>query len=196
MTFWDEPLESGMARNPGVNIVCATCSIKFYVPHNRKDTAKYCSRQCQGRGMVDKGEKDCGVCGTRFSFIATRANTAKYCSRKCYYKSLKNRGSVKHSCRHCGNEFWDSPSKNRKYCSKHCVNKENKKTFKPKYTTVRKQMLSRNLVKKCERCGYSEHPKILGVHHRDRNRNNNKLENLEVLCPNCHSLEHKKHIAH
>lgn len=42
----------------------------------------------------------------------------------------------------------------------------------------------------CNRCGYKEHPSILQVHHRDRDRLNNTLENLEVLCPNCHTLEH------
>jgi 5-methylcytosine-specific restriction endonuclease McrA len=57
-------------------------------------------------------------------------------------------------------------------------------------------MLTRNMISKCERCGYSEHPEILGVHHKDRNRHNNDLSNLEVLCPTCHSLEHRKHIAH
>lgn len=57
-------------------------------------------------------------------------------------------------------------------------------------------MLTRNLIILCNRCGYNKEPKILGVHHKDRDRNNNDLINLEVLCPNCHSLEHMKHICH
>jgi len=57
-------------------------------------------------------------------------------------------------------------------------------------------MIAREMIKSCERCGYDAVPKILGVHHKDRNRNNNEIFNLEVLCPNCHSLEHNKHIAH
>jgi len=28
------------------------------------------------------------------------------------------------------------------------------------------------------------------IHHRDRNRENNRLDNLLVLCPNCHSQMH------
>jgi phage pi2 protein 07 len=28
------------------------------------------------------------------------------------------------------------------------------------------------------------------VHHRDRNRENNKMDNLLLLCPNCHSMLH------
>ena len=43
---------------------------------------------------------------------------------------------------------------------------------------------------KCVECGYDEHPEILHIHHIDRDRTNNTKENLEVLCPNCHGLEH------
>ncbi|MCI0548960.1 MAG: HNH endonuclease [Candidatus Rokubacteria bacterium] len=31
---------------------------------------------------------------------------------------------------------------------------------------------------------------MLQVHHRDRHRANNGLENLALLCPNCHAEEH------
>jgi 5-methylcytosine-specific restriction endonuclease McrA len=42
----------------------------------------------------------------------------------------------------------------------------------------------------CARCGYAEFKEILEVHHIDRNRSNNELSNLQVLCPNCHQVEH------
>lgn len=41
----------------------------------------------------------------------------------------------------------------------------------------------------CERCGYAT-VEILQVHHRDRNRKNNNIDNLELICPNCHFEEH------
>lgn len=45
----------------------------------------------------------------------------------------------------------------------------------------------------CQECGWGKvHPvtgKVpLAVHHRDGNSNNNRVENLELLCPNCHAL--------
>ena len=43
---------------------------------------------------------------------------------------------------------------------------------------------------RCECCGISEwngQPLILQVHHIDGNHNNNTRDNLQILCPNCHS---------
>lgn len=43
---------------------------------------------------------------------------------------------------------------------------------------------------KCECCGLSEwlgQPITLEVHHVDGDRLNNSLDNLQILCPNCHS---------
>lgn len=39
------------------------------------------------------------------------------------------------------------------------------------------------------RCAYDAHEQMLDVHHRDGDRKNNKIENLEVLCVWCHALE-------
>ena len=43
-----------------------------------------------------------------------------------------------------------------------------------------------NYEKKCACCGYDEDVRILQVHHRDENHSNNAVENLVILCPNCH----------
>lgn len=43
---------------------------------------------------------------------------------------------------------------------------------------------------KCNRCGYSENEAAIVVHHKDHNRDNNSIENLEVLCANCHAIHH------
>lgn len=56
---------------------------------------------------------------------------------------------------------------------------------------TREKIFAENLKdKKCESCGlthwYGE-PILLEIHHKDGDRYNNELENLEVLCPNCHA---------
>jgi 5-methylcytosine-specific restriction endonuclease McrA len=43
---------------------------------------------------------------------------------------------------------------------------------------------------KCERCGFTG--LALHIHHKDRNHKNNNLDNLEVLCANCHHIEHRE----
>lgn len=53
------------------------------------------------------------------------------------------------------------------------------------FSSYRKQAL-RYYPNECAICGYSEEVDILEVHHIDENRQNNNLENLIILCPNCH----------
>jgi len=48
---------------------------------------------------------------------------------------------------------------------------------------------------KCSKCGWDKINPITGkrplqVNHIDGDSSNSKKENLEVLCPNCHSLTH------
>ena len=45
--------------------------------------------------------------------------------------------------------------------------------------------------RKCECCNNTEwlgKPIVLELHHIDGNRSNNNLDNLQLLCPNCHAM--------
>lgn len=42
----------------------------------------------------------------------------------------------------------------------------------------------------CSKCG-ELNPIVLEVHHKDRDRCNNSIDNLVVLCANCHLIEHR-----
>lgn len=53
-----------------------------------------------------------------------------------------------------------------------------------------KKLILSGREEKCEICGLKEwqnKPILLQVHHIDGNRQNNELNNLQILCPNCHS---------
>ena len=59
---------------------------------------------------------------------------------------------------------------------------------------ILKQKLIRDGIKeqKCEICGLSkwlDQDIPLELHHKDGNHFNNTLDNLQILCPNCHSLQ-------
>lgn len=63
----------------------------------------------------------------------------------------------------------------------------------PTYNTnsLRNRLISEGYkVYKCERCGISswqDKPLSLQLHHKDENKRNHYITNLELLCPNCHS---------
>jgi|SRR5438105_288839 len=173
---------------------CGYCEKPVRVPRNRFETFQYCSRSCKALATRVHVKAICEVCRTDFEHIASRANRAKYCSRGCYYKAQHLKGSITCACAHCGKEFRASPSENRKYCSRACVNKSSKSIWIATFSTARKNMGRRGMLTKCQRCGYHEEPRILGIHHKDRDRKNNEVGNLEVLCPMCHSLEHMHHL--
>lgn len=42
----------------------------------------------------------------------------------------------------------------------------------------------------CERCTFKDDQEELPRHHKDRNRSNNEVDNIEVICKSCHMKEH------
>jgi len=57
---------------------------------------------------------------------------------------------------------------------------------------IRTYLISKNN-ESCEACGWNKKNLTTGrstleIHHIDGNYKNNKINNLQVLCPNCHSL--------
>jgi len=47
----------------------------------------------------------------------------------------------------------------------------------------------------CERCQGTGRASRLGVHHRNRNKKDQRPSNLEVLCHRCHMQEHRHEIG-
>ena len=63
---------------------------------------------------------------------------------------------------------------------------------KPISISVQKKVIARSRGR-CEICGFdfAKHDVKPHIHHKDGNPRNNKLSNLIVVCPNCHSKLHK-----
>ena len=120
-----------------------------------------------------------------------RNNYRVFCSVKCYGISCRK----EQPCIVCGKLIL--AGLNKKTCSRSCSNKHREgikyKLNRPKDKVKKYKSLKIRLLqlrgKICERCGYNKY-EILQVHHKDKNRSNNELDNLELICPNCHYEEH------
>ena len=114
-----------------------------------------------------------------------------FCSPLCY--GIYQRKEI--PCVVCGKSIL--AGFNKKTCSRKCANINRAgihyKIGRPQDKARTFKILKRRLLiergKKCERCGYDRY-QILHVHHKNRNRSDNRPENLEIICPNCHYEEH------
>lgn len=161
-------------------------------------------------------QKECGNCGESFDGLLKehKRGGALYCCQSCATESLnKKRAWAKANkfpncvCATCAKTFHRSPSKIGKsksgftFCTRVC--KEQAQTSHSKLriaeiipdhygngnSTYRKRAID-SFGAACMACGYDKHVEIIHVHHKDRDRNNGSLDNLEVLCIRCHMENH------
>mgnify|MGYP001561026754 CR=1 FL=1 len=148
---------------------CLFCHEPFQAPvkHINAGGGKYCSRSCAGRaGNPIKIREPNVVCA--------------YCD-KCFWIPPSHMNKSKSGLYFCCREHKDVASRlggieaiQPDHYGKSDANDYRTKALRH-YPAI------------CMRC---EFDKFVVVHHKDRDRTNNELENLEVLCPNCHALEH------
>ena len=80
----------------------------------------------------------------------------------------------------------------------------NKETFLKNYLIQNKELHGQWVLKKlcefqlkenkCEECGiveWNNKPIVKDLHHINKKHDDNRLENLQILCPNCHSQKHR-----
>jgi len=77
-----------MATFKGEVKKCVTCSVIFKVPACRAKTAIACSYKCKAAWMRTQGKNTitlhCLGCGKEFKEYASHVSRRKYCSRKCH----------------------------------------------------------------------------------------------------------------
>lgn len=129
----------------------------------------------------------------------------RFCNSSCAAKYTKNRKKPQKYCLLCGNPI----TQRQKFCSNKCQNDYIYKTYienwlsgtdnglKGKYdisSHIRRYLLEyNNYTCQTPGCGCNwKNPytgkSILQIHHIDGDCTNNKFENLQLLCPNCHAL--------
>jgi len=108
-----------------------------------------------------------------------------------------------YSCLECGKDAEFRVSKKNIYCSISCQTSHKHKQFIESWLSGNitgagvngasshiKRYLLEQQNHKCAKCGinsWNDQPIVLELEHKDGNSSNNSRNNLECLCPNCHS---------
>lgn len=144
----------------GASIKKAAKKLGIVLPNRRKINNK----ETFNRGKKFKEPRYCKYCGKEIP----KEKYNQFCDSDCYQNYMKEK-RVK--------DWKKNPDKYRK---------EDMPEF------IRRYMLEKNNYK-CQICGWGEINETTGnipleIHHIDGDCTNNKEENLQVLCPNHHSL--------
>jgi hypothetical protein len=157
-------IESGFKRK-GVVVKCKACNKEFITRKNKPK--KCCSPECGQKRRRIRFEVECKNCGNKCEKNLSQLSNSKskfyFCCRECKDQAQRIGGVQEIMPPHYGT------SQGREKCKK-LLNKKNAC---------------------CCDCG-DKRRYLLCVHHIDRNRENNSLENLEVVCGSCHM---KRHLA-
>jgi len=146
---------------------------------------------------------NCLQCGDEIE--TTIGENKHFCSKSCSasYNNVRRKKLKKTKiCKNCGNLI---NGKNI-YCNNICQNEYQRNQifkkielgiFQLKNKETESKWLKKYLIEKhgnkCMKCGWGEVHLITGkvpiqINHIDGHMENNKLNNVELLCPNCHSL--------
>ncbi len=104
-------------------------------------------------------------------------------------------GKIYNKCLNCESEFgYYKGQSSGKYCSNKCQGEHIVKEKLCKGTTMTKAMrkyLNENLGDCCSECGvgreWNGKPLTLQIDHISGDNKDNRIENLRLICPNCHT---------
>lgn len=178
---------------------------EFFKTKKATKEKRFCL-QC-GRELTTKNAKKfcCSSCAAKYNNVRRPKKVKEKISntlRRRYNGLIEEE---KRYCVYCGNEL--TTRRQTKYCSVDCEKQQKQKDYITRWkdgkesglsgeygisSHIRKYLFDKYDCK-CQLCGWgikneytNKYP--LEVHHIDGDYANNKEENLQLLCPNCHSL--------
>jgi hypothetical protein len=144
----------------------------------------------------------CLECGKEF--IGFKRDNRKFCSQSCSAKfnnKIYPKRRTKNNSKNCVNCEKPLNRLQHKYCSSKCFGEYKRQSIFQKIEEGDKSLPGENYKNylinkfgaKCMKCDWNEINPTTGLvpiqlEHKDGNSENHNLENLELLCPNCHSL--------
>jgi len=160
---------------------CKQCSRPILYDRQKND---FCSRSCSAKYNNIKRSKNIDEVSGRYIGGKSKERDFDYIKKEYF-------------CVFCGNKL---NKNNFKYCSSKCqslfrqmeISKKIESGENVTNSALRKYLMLKH-DSKCQKCGWGmKNPTsgtvCLDMHHVDGDANNNVLSNVEILCPNCHSL--------
>lgn len=153
-------------------------------------------------------KRSCDHCGTEYTAEKRYLSRGqgRYYSRSCSSKAthMRNKPDSNVVCAQCGVRFYKSESKKKGslsglfFCTRVCKDTAQRiggieAIQPPHYGNIiqsYRQLAFKYYEAKCYKCGYNKYPEVLEVNHIDCDRTNNHIDNLEILCPTCHTEYH------
>lgn len=163
-------IEAGRKRK-GEIAECKHCTAPFHRRLNPIGGVQkhFCKRSCALAFKAAENCVECSLCQTKIHRSPSKRRNSKhgfyFCSRTC-----------KELAQSLGGPF-------KSMQPDHYGTGDGKQTYRT--------LAFKHLPIKCKDCGIDFWP-LLTVHHKDRNRANNKVSNLEILCYNHHVIRHLK----
>ncbi len=183
---------------------CKNCNqeLQFEKPSHFGGHVTTCKKLQNNYGSIrkknneDSYNKNPQICKECNILIEYNNRSNDFCSHSCsakFYNKINIKDIKIIHCKICQKQT----SNHKIFCSKECntKNRINKLQNNELKSGAAKQVLIIKNGEKCMKCGWCQiHPitnKVpIELNHIDGDANNNSLENLELLCPNCHSLTH------
>ena len=158
------------------------------------------SRSKKIRDKYEQDLKYCAYCNTKLPF---EKRNSKFCNSSCAasYNNTKfikrQKQGIQYKCLNCNNLTY-----NNEYCSSKCKveyirNNKIQQWLNGDFSNINTRRIKDYLLKihnnSCILCGWNKiNPHTnklpLELHHIDGNSENNHPSNIQLLCPNCHSL--------
>jgi hypothetical protein len=145
---------------------CVMCGVHLYIPFHVE--RRCCSNRCSQLKSRDRLECKCAWCNATFELSRSKASQGsksglKFCSRSCKDTAQQIGGLAALQLPHYNNGV-------RNYRAK----------------------ALRHYGSACCKCGYANDVRMLDVDHIDSDRDNNEVDNLQVMCVWCHACKTRK----
>ena len=197
-----------------IDCICESCQKPFQTrpAEINRGGGRFCSLSCSGRRKRTPEKLpncQCAHCNKEIWIKETKLGKGKtglhFCSRECMDTHEWRREPSHTTCLGCGVHL-RKKSATAKYCSRNCRLQHIYNSFIEEWLVGKRsgshgegishfirRWLFKKHDRKCQICGWSQtHPTTgripLTVNHIDGNWSNNRPENLELICPNCHAL--------